>query len=97
MANRLRPAVHGKMFCAGACCHHIVLTLHTVDKRLAELCGQIGVFAECFVSSAPARVTEDIDVRGKEGKPFINVPIIVLGEFVVLCAPFQRGCAAHGR
>ena len=92
MAQGLRPAVHGEMLGAGGCFQHVfVVPLQPVDVCLAQLRSEERVFAESLVPSAPAGVTEDVDVGRPEGQPLVNVPVAVPG-FLRIFGTCLGGC-----
>ena len=68
MAQRLRTAVYGKMFGTG--CHiqiDGIFTLKPAYHCNAHFSCQYGVFAVRFVSSAPTRIAENINVGSPKG------------------------------
>ena len=106
VAQILRPAVDGKMLCAGGGLHGLAAALKPPHIGLPQPGGQIGVLSVGLVSPAPAGVPEDVDVRRPEGQPVIDVPISQGGQGVVLgpalrgrqvAQPFQPLVVEHGR
>ena len=66
------------------------MSLQPLDKADAHPRGKIRVFPESFVSPAPARVSENIDVGRPKGQSFINIPVVILLLHIELC-PALRG------
>ena len=65
--GRLRAAVHGIVL--GCCDRAVVLrivALHSGDVGNAHAAGEERIFAVGLLSAAPARITEDVQVRGPE-------------------------------
>src|SRR5215469_10045778 len=71
-----------------------VVALHTGDKGNAQAPGQKGVFAVGLLAPAPARVTENVDVRRPEIQSFKNVAVTCAHSLRVLDA--RLGTDRHG-
>ena len=91
MAQLFGAAVYSEMLCAGGGAHRFPLALYTPYKGFSVFGGKEGVFAVGFVASAPARVTENIDVGRPEGKSLVNIPVAVGGKGVIFCSCFNGG------
>ncbi len=70
----LRAAVHGIVLgCSNRAVVLRVVALHTGDVGNAHAAGEEGIFAVGFLSAAPARVTEDVQIRGPEIQASANI------------------------
>lgn len=91
-----RATVHGQMLgggvelavrlalrvlrCGGA------FALQALHEGHAHARGEEGILAVGFLAAAPARITEDIDVRRPEGQPLIARVLVLAQELMVLGA-----------
>ena len=100
-----RTAVHREMLGAGGRLHGRAAALQPAHVGLPEAGGQIRVFPIGLVPAAPARVAEDVDVRGPEGQPVVDIPVFACRDCVVLGAAlggrniaelFEQGVVKHG-
>ena len=70
-----------------------IIALQSAGYGYTHLLGQVRVLAIGFHTPSPARVTEDIDIRGPESKTFVTVVLLV---FLVLVV-FGTGLVADHR
>src|SRR5436189_2638224 len=92
MAIRLGAAMHGIMLGAGHGEHILrIVSLNALDVLDTNFAGQIGVFAERLLATAPARVAENVDVRGPEGDsgPPFGVAVMRIDIVVMFGAAFD--------
>ncbi len=61
-----------------------VVTLQALDELHGQPAGQERIFPIGLLSPAPARITEDVDVRRPEGQALIDEPLAVAHELMVL-------------
>ena len=91
MPVRFRAAVNRIVFWRG---NHFevyrVIALQTFNKRHAHASGEIGVFAVSFLTTAPARITEDVDIGAPKGQAFILTEVIMPERFMVFCSCLGR-------
>ena len=94
VAVGLRSAVHGEMLDAGECLVPVVdLLLETVHAGGAHARGEVGVFAVGFHTASPARVAEDVDVRGEKA----DAGVVVIPAGLLVTVEFQpRFVGNHG-
>ena len=102
VTHRLRTAVDGIVL--GACMGLVVLlvvALHTLDILDAEDSHEIRVLAVGLLAAAPARVTEDIDVRAPERQlgvaGIIPGPVSDIENVVVRTVPVGAGLIRNCR
>ena len=62
MAERFRPAVHGKVLGTGGAFQILSMPLQTAHISLSHTGCQIGVFSVGLMTAAPAGIPEDVDV-----------------------------------
>ena len=85
VARWLRPAVYGKVFGSGD--HAIIMrivALHAGDESNGHTTTEERIFPIGLLAATPARVAEDIDVRGPKVKTFKDVRVPgahILGVF----------------
>ena len=91
MPYGLRTAVNGKMLCAGSGFHDLSVTLQTSYICLAVFGCKERIFAISLMTSAPSRVSENVDVGSPESKSLVNVPVIVFCVNVVFCPRLGGG------
>ena len=90
VANGLRAAVHSIVLRARRDLQIFPVTLQALDVRHAEPRREVRVFAVRLLPSAPARVTEQVDIRRPEREALINIAVAVLRSFVILRAGLRR-------
>ena len=97
MARRFGAAVDGIVLGAGRSLQQDrIVALQSLYDGFAQQSGQVGVFAVGLLSPAPARIAEDIDVRGPERKALVlDAAFARAVGFVVDGARFGLGDAAH--
>ena len=73
VAVLLRPGMDGEMLGAGVRLEdgRVQVALQSADNRHAQLTGQVRIFSVGLHTAAPARVTEDVDVRRPEGQSLV--------------------------
>ena len=78
---------------------HVVLrvvALHARDIRYAHAAGEEGIFAVGFLSTAPARVTEDVQVRRPEIQASADPYVSGFRVLHILDAPLNANLGRHG-
>jgi len=96
MARRLRAGVDGVVFERGDHAEELwIIALHADHKGHAHAAGQVRVLTLGFLSSSPARIAEDIDIRRPEGETEELLLLLMAHGFVVLGARFGGGDLAH--
>jgi hypothetical protein len=70
-----------------------VVALESLDKSNPQRGGEVGVFTISFLTSAPARVTENVDVRRPNSEAGVNLADALLSSFVM----FGPGFIGDGR
>ena len=87
MALALRTAVHGEVLGAGRRFEILrIVALKPLDERHAQTGGQVGILAVRLMAAAPARIAENIDVRGPHRQALIDIAVALRGIGVVLGA-----------
>ncbi len=96
MADRLGARVDGKVFGGGHCFQVIgIVALKASDELNPHLAGEVGIFAVGLMAPAPARITEDVDIGGPEGKPLVDAPFTAAEHLVVFGAGFVGDGRSH--
>ena len=65
-----------------------MISLKALAKRNAESRGEVRALAVCLVPTAPARVSEDVDIRAKEAKALVHSVVALANELMVLRPSF---------
>ena len=75
VSQGFRPGMHREVLGTGVGFLDVVfgVTLQAADHGHSQLAGQVGVFPIGFHAASPARVAEQVDVGGPEGKPLVDV------------------------
>src|SRR5271165_4273671 len=74
MSGGFGTAMYGEMFWRGHSLHVVgVAPLQSGDKGDTHAGGQVGVLPVRFLTSSPARISKDVDVRGPCGEPTVPV------------------------
>ena len=73
----------------------LAIALQSLDEPYAQPAGKIRIFAIGFMPSAPAGITENVDVRAPHGQTLVNVAVAMRRLPVVLCARFGADDACH--
>ena len=63
--------------------HHRSFSLNALYEPDSQPGRKIRILSVSLMPPAPARITEDIDVRGPERKPLIDIPVAVSGISVI--------------
>ena len=99
-------AVYSIMLSTSGSFHCFSFTLQAIYKGFSVFGGQIRIFAVSLMSSAPSRITENIDIGRPEGQPFVYISVIVFCICIILCTSFLGGyirnllsqfCIKHSR
>ena len=77
MADGFRAGVHREMLGARGDLEVLAIALQALDEPYAQPAGKIRIFTICLMTAAPARVTEDVDVRAPQGQALVNVTVAV--------------------
>ena len=97
MAVPFGAGVHGEVFGAGV--QLVILlsfgTLQATHDRHTHLSGEVRVFSVGFLSPAPARVAEDVDVGSPHGESLIAFQTAFLAEFRGFGAGFVGDCGEY--
>ena len=95
MADGFRAGVHREMLGARGDLQVLAIALQSLDEPYAQPAGKIRVFAIGFMPSAPAGITENVDVRAPHGQALVNVAVAMRRLPVVLRARFGADDACH--
>ena len=87
--------MHGEMLAAGGGFQILAVSLQSADKTNTQSAGQIGIFSVGFMTSAPPRIAENINVRTPDSQSLINIPVTVAALSVVFCARFIGNHACY--
>ena len=68
-----------------------IITLNSLDELHGNLTCEVRIFSVGFLTTAPAGIAEDIDIRCPEGQtgPPLGVTIVLRGVIVELRAAFN--------
>ena len=88
MPELLRSAVNRKMLCACRRLQVFSVALNAPDKTHAKTPGQIRIFPIGFLSTTPATITENIDIRRPQCEALINIIVAFSPAGIELCACF---------
>ena len=86
----LGTAVDGEVLCACGGFHDRSVALKALHECGAHPCGEVRVLSQCLVASAPSGIAEDVDVRGPERQPLVDVPVALCGCGIVLRPSLRR-------
>src|SRR5579859_1766145 len=96
MSRGLRPAVYRVMFRRG---YHAeifrILPLQACHKRYTHAAGQERIFAIRLLSTPPARIAEDVDIRRPEVEAFHDVAASSAHSLVVLRSGLSSNDDGH--
>ena len=95
MADGFRAGVHRKMLGARGDLEVLAIALQALDEPYAQPAGKIRIFTICLMTAAPARVTEDVDVRAPHGQALVNVAVAMRRLPVVFRARLGADDACH--
>ena len=89
MTQCFRAAVYRKMLGTGRCLQVLgIVSLQSLNKRYAQSGRQIRILSVGLMSSAPARVTEYIDIGGPECQTLIQSAVSLLCVCLILGSSF---------
>ena len=91
MTHAFRSGMNGKMLGTGCCFHKVIIlvALQAFHIGHAQAGGEIRILSIGLMSSSPSGIPENIYVRRPEGKPFINIPVIMPGIFIIFGSSFR--------
>ncbi len=91
VAQNLRAAVNGVVLGSGDGFQEMrVIALKTGHEGNTETAGEEGIFAVSFLATAPARISEDVDIRRPEGEAEVAAGV-VMKKGVVVFGPCLGG------
>ena len=92
MSQGLGSAVDGKMLAAGGDLQVFSVSLEAFDEADAQTGGQIGILAVGFVTAAPPRIAENVDIRAPNRQPLIDIPVAVGALAVIFRTGLPGNC-----
>ena len=95
VAQLFRAGMDGEVLGTGGCLQVFAVALQATDEGHTQPGGQVRVFAVGFLSTSPARVTEDVDIGTPEGESLVNAPIFVSGLLIILSTAFRGDGFRH--
>ena len=70
----------------------LIVTLNTFYKAYAEAGSKVRIFTVCLVASAPAGISENVNVGSPESKALVNVSVAATSLHIVLAASLGGNC-----
>ena len=95
VAQPLRAGMHCKMLGTCRSFQVLPLSLQSFHKGFAQFPCEVRVFPIGLMPPAPSGIPENIDIRGPEGQPLIDVAVSLAAMGIVLGAPFHCNGIPH--